>query len=97
MEKQSGRRLCLDGEWYYEIYFASGYGIVSLVLHGGQLLAGSGGMLYGLDVQTGGVMWKDNLKGFGCSEISICTNNPFYNLDHNRDTIIQYISGSRTG
>ena len=77
------------------ILIYSGYGFVTLSLIGDTVLAGTKGLLYGLDPLSGKVLWKDNLKGFGYSPITISTCFPIYSTDFNSTTLIQHMSTNK--
>jgi len=51
---------------------AAGGDFVTVACDGEHLFAHSGGELYRLDLSTGRVLWKNELRGFGYGLASIC-------------------------
>ena len=46
-----------------------------MLVQGGFVLAGSHGHLFCLDVETGSVLWNNELKGMGYNDISLAMQN----------------------
>jgi hypothetical protein len=60
---------------------------IPLAMFTNVLLAICSGKMYGIDVETGELLWRTTPKDFGTTPFSISTYIPFGNTDYNRDTI----------
>ncbi len=57
----------LDGRelWSTELSGSMGNGFVTVLCDGGHVFAYTGGHLHGLDLQSGQILWQNDLPGYG--------------------------------
>lgn len=65
ISKRSGRK-----KWQVSLP-RTGYAIVSVVSEGGRVLAGSKGLLFGIDPRRGQIEWTNRLKGLGYEHLAL--------------------------
>lgn len=58
--------------WTTKLQGGVGGDFVTVACDGDRVFAHSGGALYGLDLSTGRVLWRNELRGFGYGLTSIC-------------------------
>jgi outer membrane protein assembly factor BamB len=58
--------------WTTKLQGGMGGDFVTVMCDGERVFAHSSGQLYGLDLSTGRVLWKNELRGFGYGLASIC-------------------------
>jgi outer membrane protein assembly factor BamB len=65
-------KLTGDIVWKTELSSGLGSGFVTLLCDGLQVFACCGGQLYGLDLNTGRILWTNGLEGYGYGLASLC-------------------------